>query len=112
MALQLDFEIHKRENNPISESFLNEHKNRFASDSFNVLCELIQGKRLSYKQALNTGLSGDLRARIHDLTRHMKLPITNEWVKTESGRKFKEYFMTAEDKIKTLEILVNKFKTV
>ena len=111
IALTVDFKIHTRENNPISEAFLLEHKEQFAYDSFCVLCELIKGKRLSYKQALNDGLSGDLRARIHDLTIHMGIPITKDWVTTPNERKYKEYFMTTEDKVKALEILVNKFKT-
>ena len=111
IALTLDFEIHTRENNPISEAFLLEHKKKFAKDCFNFFCELIHGKRLSYKQVLNDGISGDLRARIKDLRTIMGIPISDEWITTPNQRKYKEYYMTTEDKVKALEILVNKFKT-
>jgi len=111
IALTLDFEIHKRENNPISEAFLLEHKKQFAKDCFNVFCELIQGKRLTTKKASADDLSGDLRARIRDLRRIMEIPVSDEWITTPNERKYKEYFMTTEDKVKALEILVNKFKT-
>lgn len=100
--------VHKRENNALSQAHLDEFRDKFTKDCYNVLCELVNGKRLTYKYAINTALSGDIRARIRDLRKIYKLPISDEYVKTENGRKYKEYFMTDADKIESLRIILTQ----
>jgi len=111
MQLNLDFNpVHKWENNPISQAHLEEHRDKFTRDCFEVLKQLIAGTRLSYKYAIDTGLSGDIRARVRDLRKVYQIPVSDVWVETEGGRRFKEYFMTNEDKIEGLKVLLTKMK--
>lgn len=111
MQLNLDFNpVHKRENNPISQAHLEEHREKFTRDCFEVLKQLINGTRLTYKYAIDTGLSGDIRARIRDLRKVYGIPVSDEWVESEGGRRFKEYYMTPEDKIEGLKVLLTKMK--
>lgn len=111
MQLLLTFDtVHEKENNPISQAHLDKFRDKFNKDCFSVLNELVSGKRLSYKYAIDTGLSGDIRARVRDLRRVYMIPVSDEWIETENGRKFKEYFMTNEDKVKALEVLLTKLK--
>lgn len=108
MQLNIDFNpVHVKENNPLSQAHLEQFRDKFNHDCLNTLRLLIEGKRLTYKYAIDTGLSGDIRARIRDLRRDYKLPISDEWVTSAGGRKYKEYFMTAEDKVVALGVLMN-----
>ena len=111
MQLTIDFNpVHQWENNPVSQAHLEAFREKFNNDCYRVLQELIAGKRLSYKYAIDTGLSGDIRARIRDLRRVYGVPVSDEWMDTEGGRRFKEYYMTTEDKAEALKVLVNKLK--
>lgn len=107
--LTISFEVHRFENNPISQAHLDKYRDQFSRDTFEVLKRFVSGERWSYKAALNAGLSGDIRARVHDL-KLMGIPVSSEWVKTESGRGYKEYFMTESDKIEALKVLMNKME--
>lgn len=111
MQLTLNIEVHTQENNPISREFLNEHKEKFAHDTYMVLCVLVSGRKLDYKTALVDGLTGDLRRRVKDL-RDMGIPVSDEWVTTTNERKFKRWFMTDEDRIIALNTLLNRFSVV
>ena len=109
MQLVMDFNpVHLRENNAVSKAHLDEHRESFANDCYRVLCELVDGKRLTYKYAIDTGLSGDIRARIRDIRKVYKIPVSDAWITTEGGRKFKEYFMTEDDRTEAFRIILNQ----
>ena len=109
IQLTMNFDpVHKRENNSVSQAHLDVHRGDFTNDCFRVLCELVDGKRLSYKYAIDTGLSGDIRARIRDLRSVYHLPVSDKWITTEGGRRFKEYFMTDENRQKAFQIILNE----
>lgn len=108
--LTISFEVHRFENNPISQAHLDAHREHFGNDVYEVLRRLVAGERLSVREALNNGLSGDLRARMRDLRKIMQIPVSDEWVKTDSGRAYKVYFMTESDKIEALKVLMNKME--
>jgi hypothetical protein len=111
--LTLEIPLHNRENTPLNESHLIEYKDAFRGDCLEVLKRLVAGEHLTQRGAILSFLSGDLRARIRDLHNPdygLGLPISDTWVKTESGRGYKEYYMTDEDKIGALNKLINKLK--
>ena len=107
MQLTLDIKIHQFENNPLSQAHLDQHREKFSRDTYEVLRRFVIGERWNYKSAINAGLTGDIRARVHDL-KLMGIPVSSEWIKTDSGRGFKEYFMTDTDRIQALRVLMNK----
>ena len=109
IQLTLNLTIHQKESNPVSQAFLDEHREQFSHDTFKVLSELVNGRTLDYKTALNEGLTGDLRRRIKDI-RDMNIPVSDNWVSTQNERKFKQYFMKESDKVEALRVLVNKLK--
>lgn len=109
--MRLPFDaVHQRENNPLSQAFLDEHREKFNRDCFNVLVELVSGKRLSYKYAIDIGLSGDIRARIRDLRKIYGIPVSDEWITTANERRYKEYYMTEADKARGMEVLLTKIQ--
>lgn len=109
MQLTLDIKVHERENNPLSQAHLDAHRDKFSRDTYEVLRRFVIGERWSYKSAINAGLTGDIRARVHDL-KLMGIAVSSEWIKTDSGRGYKEYFMTDADRVQALRVLLNKME--
>lgn len=106
MQLHIDFSpVHHYENNPFSQAHLDEYRDKFGNDCWNILRELISGKRLTYKYAIETGLSGDLRARIRDIRRGIGVTVLDEWVNTANGRRFKVYYMGDDERAQAIRII-------
>lgn len=114
--LTIDFSaaVHRVENNPISQSFLDEHRELFGRDCFEVLKVLInEPQGLTVEQAMSRRISGHLPSRIRDLSnttygQHWGIPISKEKIKLESGRSIIRYYMTSEDKVVALQIIMKK----
>lgn len=105
--LELPFEpTHTRENSTLNEAHLNEHRDKFNRDCFNVLMEMVKGRRLTTKLAMNEGLSGHLPRRVKDLEDKFGMTISRD--KMTGG--FLEYYMTTEDKAKAMESILNRAK--
>lgn len=111
MPLQLSISFdptHIRENNPLSESHLNQYRDKFTHDCFEVLKELVKGEMLTMKSAIISGLTGDLRRRVKDL-KDFGIPVQAEYLENKGVKdSFKTYYMTDSDKGKALEVLLNK----
>lgn len=106
MPLQLSISFdptHLRENNPLSQEYLDQHRDKFSNDCFDILKRLVSGERLTVKTAINAGLSGDLRARIRDI-RNFGMHVSDE--RQPGG--YKEYFFSVSDSVKALEVLLKK----
>lgn len=103
-------QIHARENNTLSESHLNQYREKFTHDCFEVLKKLVRGEKLTMKSAIVSGLTGDLRRRVKDL-KDYGIPIQADYLENkETGVKdsFKTYYMTDSDKAKAFEVMLNK----
>lgn len=105
LQLSISFEVtHKRENNPLSEEHLNAHRDKFSKGCFKVLMKLVNGERLTVKGAVLNGLSNSLPRRLKDL-KAFGIYISDEW---DADRTFKTWFMTSDDKAKSLTVLLGK----
>lgn len=92
MQTELNFSIHKHENNSESEAILKQNQNRLSNQCQIVYEAMIRGERLTTAGALiNYGI-GDLRRRVKDLIDYGNIPVQS--VLLES--RFKEYFLTPD----------------
>lgn len=86
-------EIHDRENSQENENFLNENRQKFSDQCLKVVEYLNQGKRLTVKWAVNSGIAS-LPRRIKDL-KEGGFNVLDEWVRDGKGKKlYKEWFIT------------------
>ena len=99
MELTLNFDIvHKEENNPASQAYLELRREDFNKQCWTVLKRLLNGERLTMRICVNSGI-GDIRRRAVDLI-HFHIPVKREWAKDKKGNKlnYKEYFLTEQDR--------------
>jgi hypothetical protein len=106
--------VHRRENNAESESNLNANRFHFTGQVAVVISLLLQGQKLTVKDAINANIPGlddgvgDLRRRICDIRQALKRSgqdaswLLGEWVRDDKGRRlYKQYF---KDPTKTVKI--------
>lgn len=91
--------LHKRENNPESEAHLKENKFHFTGQCAVVLSLLMQGVVITSRSAMLQHNISDVHRRIGELkealrSSNSKLKIEDRWVKKESGRGHKEWFIS------------------
>jgi hypothetical protein len=105
--LRLEFNpVHVRENNAISQAFIELHRFKFNGKCKTVLDRLVEGEYMTVLHAANTGISS-LPRRIKDL-RDFGVVISQR--KLENGTA--EYYMSASDKEQTLKNLLRKIQPV
>lgn len=109
--LALTFELHQRENNPLSQAFLEENRGLLTESCFNVLKTLVNGTELTTDNAKELAGTRSLPRRILDL-RAMGISISESWVLIDGRRSHKKWFMTAEDKCLSLQVILNKMRKV
>jgi hypothetical protein len=106
MTVKSEIEIHGRENNDESESFLNENYQHFSNKCLEVIRILNTGKRLTVLEAANMGISS-LPRRIKDCIAN-GCPIKDEWVRDEKGKRlYKEYFLEITERPTKKEVINN-----
>lgn len=92
--LTISFDVtHPKENNRESQKILDERRDEFSCDCWEILRCLLKGQKLNSVNALKDGLSGHLPRRICDL-REQGILVRDEWVE-QNGRKHhhKDYFI-------------------
>ena len=98
IQITMTFEsVHGYENNPHSQSILNERREDFNHSCWEVLMELINGKHLNVYGAAVDKLTSCLPRRIKDLRDHKGIPIVDEWIVDDHGKRlYKEYYIAPE----------------
>ncbi len=114
---ELDFKpiVHEFENNPESQALLDSIRPLLTSQVHRVLWFLARGFKLNTSQALE-GLTwrgevlkiGDLRARIYDIRKNMKLIVKSDMI-----NHYKNFWLPETERIKAMRILTGlKNKTL
>lgn len=91
--------LHKKENNPESETHLKENKFHFTGQCAVVLSLLMKGVVLTSRSAMLQHNIADVHRRIGELkvalqSSNSKIKIEDRWVKSEKGRGHKEWFIS------------------
>lgn len=107
LTLTLDT-VHLRENNPESQAVLDLRREDFNQQCWEVLKRMLDGERLSYKTAINSGI-GDIRRRAKDLIDGYGIPIKREWVDDDEQR-FKVYYIRPEDRPAVMRRIINEMR--
>jgi hypothetical protein len=112
MNFQLDFDFtHTRENNPLSEAHLEQFKEKFSRDCFEILKRLVAGEELTVEIAVLSKLTNSLPRRIKDLRDKWQVKISDQWVLNNEGkRSHMKWFMNEADKVESLKVLLNRMK--
>lgn len=111
IQLQLEINVHQRENNIVSEAWLEANKGLFSESCLSVLKALVAGIELTTDNAKELAGTRSLPRRILDLRQNNGISISSEWILNEQGKRtVMKYYMTAEDKAKSLSVLLNKMK--
>ena len=111
MQLTLDIQTHTRENNPISESHLEQFKEKFSKDCFEILKRLVAGESLTVEIAVVSKLTNSLPRRIKDLRDKCGVQISDEWLLDREGKRVcMRWFMNEYDKAYTLQVMLNRMK--
>lgn len=92
MQTELDFTTHVIENNPDSESFLNENKNKLSNECEKVYNLLKQGRQLSVKECVVENITQSLPRRVLDL-KQAGYEVRDMWVMIDNKRSHKIYFL-------------------
>ncbi|MDB5281144.1 MAG: hypothetical protein JWO06_219 [Bacteroidota bacterium] len=101
MELNINFDIvHRTENNPSSQAYLNLRRADFNNQCWKVLKRLLTGERITMRTGVNSEI-GDIRRRSIDLIQ-FGIPVKREWARDENNKRlnYKEYFLTDEDRPK------------
>lgn len=99
--------LHGKENNALSQAFLDEHRIKFNNKCKQTFERLIAGERLTVLHAANTGISS-LPRRIKDL-REFGVIISDEWIVVNESEVIR-YYMTEADKAATLKNIIAKIQ--
>lgn len=109
--LAIEFKTHLRENNPISQSFLDENRIKLGNSCFRVLKALMSGIDLTSDNSKQLTGASYLPIRIKDL-RDMGFTISDEWVIVDGKKSHKRWFMTEADKAHAAVVIMNLLKEV
>lgn len=113
-VLELPFDVvHQRENNPVSQDFLEENRQLFNESCFEVFKALVSGVRLTTDNAKTLAQTRSLPRRIKDLRGEDGdgFKISDKWLLDKDGRRtVKEWYMSDEDRIYNLGVITKKMK--
>lgn len=111
MQLQMTFNaVHGRENNPDSQRHLELKREDFNEQCWRVLKRMLDGEKLSYLTAINSGI-GDIRRRAKDLIDGKGIPVKREWA-IENGERqdYKWYYIAPEDRENVMRRIIDLMK--
>lgn len=107
MQLSISFDIHKRENNPVSQAFLDKHMDEFAMDAWKLLIRLLEGERFTNRKVQELNISNSPTRRWSDI-REWGVNISSTEVEVPySSRKVLEYWLEP-DEINRVCLLIAK----
>lgn len=106
----LDFDIHARENNPISQAHLDENRHLFTKSCLLVLEALVRGEVLTTDNAKSIADTRSLPRRIKDLRDDFGLSISDDWVLIDGRKSHLKWWMSDKDKIEAFKVIMNKIK--
>ena len=111
-SLTLPFQVvHDLENNPASQLHLDQYRDRFNAQCWDVLTRMLNGERLSSKSAINTGI-GDIRRRAKDLIDNYGIPVQRRWAEIKGVKQhYKEYYIEVADKQAAMLKIINSIKS-
>jgi hypothetical protein len=113
MKQQLAFDfnaVHQFENNSNNQSHLEMKREDFNEQCWTVLKRMLEGERLSYLTAINTGI-GDIRRRAKDLIDSYGIPVKREWdVKDGEKQDYKVYYIAPEDRESVMKRIIDWMK--
>ena len=111
--LQFQFDpVHRTENNPVSEAFLEQYRDRFTKQCFIALKRMLRGDRITNKDAGHGEETiGHMARRAKDLKDGFGINISKEYLRDENGKEqLLEYFIAEKDRTAVLMQLFNKLK--
>ena len=104
--------LHRRENNFDSQSFLDEHRGVIMLSCWKVLIRLLCGERLTVSGASQLGeghITNYLPRRVKDLKDNFNVPVQDEWIKDDEGKRlYKVYFIAEADRAFIANKILNK----
>jgi hypothetical protein len=68
LQLSISFDVHQKESNPISQAFLDAHRDDFAMDAWKILLELLKGEKLTNEDIRNRRISLSPTRRFTDIS--------------------------------------------
>lgn len=108
IQLSLNIDIHKAENNPVSQAFLEAHRDDFTHDAWKVLLELLKGTRLTNNKVIQMGLSNSPTRRFSDL-KEWGVNVSRQKIKVGySNREVFEYWLEPEEIGRVANLILNK----
>ncbi len=112
MQLQLNLDIHKRESNPVSQSFLDEHREDFTADAWGMLLELMKGTHLTNKRVIEMGLSNSPTRRWCDIE-GWGITISRKKIQVGySNRRVFEYWMEPSEISRVANMILHRMIVV
>lgn len=105
--LTISFDVtHRHENNRESQKVLEQHRDDFSGDCWEILKRLLRGEKLTVLEMTIQRVTSHLPRRILDL-KEQGITIRDQWVEM-NGRKHhhKEYFMDFNEVERVMGILV------
>jgi hypothetical protein len=108
MQLQLTFSpVHDRENNPTSQAHLELKREDFNEQCWIVLKRMLDGEKLSYLTAINSGI-GDIRRRAKDLIDGKGIPVKREWAVIDGVKQdYKWYYIAEADRLAVMRRIID-----
>lgn len=102
--------VHGRENNPASQQHLELKREDFNAQCWAVLKRMLDGEKLSYLTAINTGI-GDIRRRAKDLIDGKGIPVKREWATIDGVKQdYKWYYIAPEDRPAVMRRIIELMK--
>ena len=103
--------LHQYENNFDSQSFLDEHRGEIMLSCWKVLIRLLCGERLTVSGTAQLGDNhvSSLPRRVKDLKDNFNVPVIDEWIKDNEGKRlYKVYFIAESDRLFIANKILNK----
>lgn len=99
--------VHLRENNAESQQHLELKREDFNEQCWKVLNRMLNGERLCYLTAINSGI-GDIRRRSKDLIDGFGILVRREWAVIDGIRQdYKHYYIADEDREAVIKRIIN-----
>lgn len=112
IQITIDFDVvHKFENLPENQAHLECNRDRFNGQCWEILKGMLHGIVYTTKGEESKHI-GDLRARVRDLIKYMKVPVKKEFVIGEDGKRtrFKMDSIDAKDRAEVAMRFINQLE--
>jgi hypothetical protein len=108
--LQLTFEIHRFENNPVSQRFLDDHREDYAFDAWKLLLRLLTGEKMTNREVISLNISNSPTRRWCDLE-EFGINISKQEIQVPySSRKVMQYWIEPSEIARVYQMIVAKIK--